>query len=241
MICFRCHFERYMALSCRGLAVAQPYHEERSAAQHHHVEGSIRRARMPVSYTNHKGQTYTLYRGQTKTGKPRYYFGRAGQGQGEPVTELPPGFTISESVNGVVSLVKERPSLIQPEEVAAIEAAVRQHPEARRYRVAVKHDRIEVYEQFGPDYNALVSELHIPGLSRPGLSEQLRDLEERHAQYTPVLRFILRDPTRRRFSVERISYLGSINDWLEMVQKGTVPVPTFPPALLPTPGTSHFT
>jgi hypothetical protein len=105
---------------------------------------------MPVSYTNRKGLTYTLYRGQTKTGKPRYYFGREGQSQGEPVTELPPGFTISESVNGVVSLVKDRPALIQPEEVAAVEAAVQQHPDARRYRVAVKGNRIEVYEQVGP-------------------------------------------------------------------------------------------
>jgi hypothetical protein len=59
---------------------------------------------MPVSYTNRKGLTYTLYRGQTKTGKPRYYFGREGQSQGEPVTELPPGFTISESVNGIEAL-----------------------------------------------------------------------------------------------------------------------------------------
>jgi hypothetical protein len=83
---------------------------------------------MPVSYTNHKGVTYTLYRGQTRTGKPRYYFGRPGQDQGEPVTELPPGFTISESVNGVVSLAKVRPALIQPEEVAAVEAVVQQHP-----------------------------------------------------------------------------------------------------------------
>src|SRR5207249_7598328 len=133
------------------------------APQHHRIEGSTRRTRMPVNYTNRKGQTYTLYRGQTKIGKPRYYFGRPGQGQGEPVTELPPGFTISESVNGVVSLVKDRPSLIQPEEVTAVEAAVQQHPEARRYRVAVKGNRIEVYEQVGPDYNELVSELHIPG------------------------------------------------------------------------------
>ncbi len=195
---------------------------------------------MPVSYTNRKGVTYTLYRGQTKTGKPRYYFGRAGQGQDEPVTELPSGFRISESVNGVVSLVKERPSLIQPEEVAAIEAAVRQHPEARRYRVAVKHDRIEVYEQFGPDYNALVSELHTPGLSRPGLSEQLRDLEERHAQYTPVLRFILRDATRRRFGVERMCYLGSIDGWLELREMGPGPVATLAPALIPTLGTDQF-
>src|SRR5437016_14564902 len=128
---------------------------------------------MPISYTNRKGLTYTLYRGQTKTGKPRYYFGRAGQGQGEPITELPPGFTISESVNGVVSLVKDRPSPIQPEEVAAIEAEVQQHPQARRYRVAVKHDRIEIYEQVGPDYQALLGELHTVGLSSPGPAERV--------------------------------------------------------------------
>ena len=153
---------------------------------------------MPVSYTNRKGVTYTLYRGQTRTGKPRYYFGLPAHSQGEPVMEIPPGFTISESVNGVVSLVKDRPSLVQPEEVAAVEAAVQQHPEAHRYRVAVKGNRIEVYEQVGPDYNELVSELHIPGLSRPGLAEELRALEERHARYTPLLRFTLLDPKQRR-------------------------------------------
>src|SRR5438270_369499 len=116
---------------------------------------------MPVSYTNRKGVTYTLYHGQTRKGKPRYYFGRPGQGQGEPVSEIPPGYTISESVNGVVSLVKDRPTLILPEEVgrsltrettpltlsliedrptlilpeevAAVETAVQRHPQARRY------------------------------------------------------------------------------------------------------------
>src|SRR5207245_10448002 len=98
------------------------------------VEGSTRRARMPVSYTNRKGLTYILYRGQTKTGKPRYYFGRAGQSQGEPGTELPPGYTISESVNCVLSLVKARPSLIQPEEGAGLEAVEQQPPVARRHR-----------------------------------------------------------------------------------------------------------
>ena len=117
---------------------------------------------MPVRYTNRKGMTYTLYRGQTRTGKPRYYLVDQAR-----VTELPPGFTISESVNGVVSLVKDRPTLIQPEEVAAIEAAMQQHPEARRYRVSVKHDKIEIYEYVGPDYEALLDELQPLGLSRP--------------------------------------------------------------------------
>ena len=193
---------------------------------------------MPVSYTNRKGVTYILYRGQTRTGKPRYYFGRPGQGQGEPVTELPPGFTISESVNGVVSLVKDRPLLIQPEEVAAIEEAVQQHPEARRYRVAVKHERIEIYEQVGPDYEALLGELQMVALSRQGLAERLQAEEERYARYEPVLRFILLDPTRRRFGAQRMCYLESIDGWLELGQTG--PVATLARALIPTLGTDQF-
>jgi hypothetical protein len=193
---------------------------------------------MTISYTNRKGLTYTLYRGQTRSGKPRYYFGRAGQSQGEPVTELPPGFTVSESVNGVVSLVKERPSLIQPEEVAAFEAAVQQHPEARRYRVVVKHNRIEIYEQVGPDYNAVFGDLHVAGLSRPGLSERLRALEERYARYTPVLRFVLLDPTRRQFGVERMCYRGSIDGWLELARTGSAE--KLAHELIPALGTDQF-
>ena len=194
---------------------------------------------MPINYTNRKGLTYTLYRGQTRTGKPRYYFGRAGQSQGEPVAELPPGFTISESVNGVVSLVKDRPALIQPEEVAAVEAAVQQHPEARRYRVAVKGNRIEIYEQAGPHYDTLLSELHMEYLSRPGLAEELRALEERHAQYTPVLRFTLLDTKQRLFSVERMCYLGSIDGWLELHGQ-TGLVAKLASELIPTLGTEQF-
>ena len=194
---------------------------------------------MPVSYTNRKGMTYILYRGRTRTGKPRYYFGHPGQSQGEPVTELPPGFTIGESVNGVVSLAKDRPALIKPEEVAAVKAAVQQHLEARRYRVAVKGNRIEIYEQVGPDYNALVNELHLPGLSRPGLAEELQALEERHAQYTPVLRFTLLDPKQRRFGVERMCYLGSIDGWLELHGQ-TGPVAKLTSALIPVLGTEQF-
>ncbi len=194
---------------------------------------------MPVSYTNRKGVTYTLYRGQTRTGKPRYYFGRSGQGQGEPVTEFPPDFTISESVNGAVSLAKDRPALIRPEEAAAVEAAVQRHPQAHRYRVAVKGNRIEVYEQAGPDYNSLVSELHIPRLSRPGLAEGLRALEERHAHYTPVLRFTLRDPKQRWFGSERMCSLESIDGWLELHGQ-TGPVAELARALISTLGTEQF-
>ncbi len=193
---------------------------------------------MPVNYTNRKGITYTLYRGESKTRKPRYYFGRSGQGQGETVTELPPGFTISESVNGVVSLIKDRPALILPEELAAIEAAVQRHPEARRYRVAVKHNRIEVYERVGPDYATVLGDMHMIGLSRPGLDERLQDLEEQHARYSPELRFILLDSTRRLFGAERMCYRSSVDGWLELGQMG--PVAQLARALIPTLGTDQF-
>jgi hypothetical protein len=195
---------------------------------------------MPINYTNRKGKTYTLYLGQSRTGKPRYYFGREGQGQGEPVADLPEGYTISESVNGVVSLVKGgRQSLILPEEEAAVEAEVQRHPDARHYRVVVKGKRIEVYERAGPDYMDVVRGLRIPGIERPGLAEELRDMQERHAQYEPVLRFNLIDAAEREFGVERMCYRSSVDGWLElMLTRG--PVAELARELIPTLGTDRF-
>ncbi len=61
---------------------------------------------MTVTYTNRKGRKYYLHRGVTKTGKPRYYFSR--KEKGELVDEIPTGYEINESVNGIVSLAKLR-------------------------------------------------------------------------------------------------------------------------------------
>jgi hypothetical protein len=198
---------------------------------------------VPVTYTNRKGTTYHLYRGQTKTGKPRYYFGRAVQGAGhagpgEPVEDLPPGFAIRESVNGVVSLARDRPSRLRPAEVAAVEAAVRRHRQGHRYRVAVTPERIDIYERVGPDLTDLLADLGLANVKRPEQVEQLRAEDERHTQYTPVLRFILADPDRRIFRVERMCYLSRIDGWLELGQRG--PVATLARALIPTLGTDRF-
>ena len=193
---------------------------------------------MPITYTNRKGITYTLYCGQTSTGKLRYYFGRADKGQSEPVMELPSGFKISESVNGVVSLVKERPSLIQPEEIAVIEAVMNEHPQATRHRVVVKHDRIEIYENSIPDFDVLLDALHIIGPSRTGLAERMYATEEPYAHYEPVMRFILLDPEKRRFGPERMCYRSSVNGWLKLVHTGSLI--ELAPALIPTLGTEQF-
>ncbi len=110
---------------------------------------------MPVTYTNRKGHTYYLCQGTTKTGKVRYYFARQPK-DGSP-DQVPEGYHISESVNGIVSLIKDRPQLILPQEVAHVEAAINRHPKARDYRVAVQKNQIVVYERLGPDVETLVA------------------------------------------------------------------------------------
>ena len=191
---------------------------------------------MPIKYTNRKGITYYLCRGVTKTGKPRYYFAR--EPKGDPVEQVPEGFKISESVNGIVSLVRDRPALIQPEEVAAVEAAVGQHPKSHKYRVSVKNNRIEVYEQVGLDAKELAAALAQDGLDMPGLADRLRPTMERRAQFTPVLRFILADAERRTFRVERWCYLGSIDDWIHVGPTG--PLDRLARHWIPRLGTDQF-
>ncbi len=85
---------------------------------------------MPITYSNRKGITFYLRQGVTKTGKTRYYFAR--QPKGERVEEIPAGYLIRESVNGVVSLAKSEPGLIEPREVAVVEQAVHRHPKAHK-------------------------------------------------------------------------------------------------------------
>ncbi len=195
---------------------------------------------MPITCTNRKGLLYYLCQGVTKTGKPRYYFAR--EPKGEMLEHIPEGYEISESVNGIVSLVKARPAQILPEEIAAVEAAVKRHPKSRNYRVSVKHDQINVYERIGPDADDLVKILHnsLAGLLPPSsatLSRVQSDLD-RHAQFTPVMRFVLADAEQRTFGVQRMCYLGSIDDWIGIGEYGKID--ELAARLLPKLGTDEF-
>ena len=190
---------------------------------------------MPITYTNRKGVTYHLCRGVTKTGKPRYYFAR--QPKGKPVQEIPQGWRISESVNGVVSLVKDRPSQILPEELAAVEAALERHPKSRNYRAVVKENRIEVYERVGLDADDLVAVLS-KQLDVPDLAERVHDWQDQRGRFAPVLRFVLADAEQRTFYVQRMSYRGSFEHWIHIGELG--PVDQLARSLIPTLGTDRF-
>ncbi len=175
---------------------------------------------MPITYTNRKGFTYFLNKGVTRTGKPRYYFSREQKGQ--PVEEIPQGYQVDESVNGIVSLVKSRPQLILAEESASVEAALKRHPKARNYRLAVKNDQIIIYEGIGGGIDSLRIILGQAGLKIDSVEDLLQAEIDRYTQFTPMMRFILDDQETREYHSERWCFRGSIDDWIYAGHSGKI-------------------
>ena len=195
---------------------------------------------MTISYTNRKGRTYYLCQGTTKTGKPRYYFSR--EPEGTPVEEMPAGYTIRESANAIVSLVKARPALLREEEIAVVQAAVRKHRQAKLYRVDAQAKRITIYEHVGADMRDLVkslaTELGMSGLRDKDMAQRAEAEEQIYGQFTPVMRFDLADSQRRYFKAQRMCYRGSIDDWIDIEFDKSIK--ELARRLIPTLGTDEF-
>lgn len=193
---------------------------------------------MPVTNTNRKGRTYFLCTGKTKTGKPRYFF--AAEPKGPLVEKLPSGYQIQESVNGVVSLSKIQPILLSDEDILVVNTALQAHPKAQHYRLDVKPKMISIYEQVGPDIVELGSQLaaDFGQILTNKLLQQLRETADRYAQFTPVLRFILVDEDSRAFSAQRMCYLGSVDDWIDVGYSHSLS--ELANTLIPTLGTDAF-
>jgi hypothetical protein len=59
-----------------------------------------------------------------------------------------------------------------------------------------------------------------------------------YIQYTPVMKFILGGMEKRLFNVKRMSYLGSIDDWIEIEYDKTIE--ELASALIQALGTDEF-
>jgi len=70
--------------------------------------------------------------------------------------------------------------------------------------------------------------------------KDLREILERGAQFTPILRFTLRvaDAETRSFGVQRWCYRGSIDDWIDVGASGSLD--QLARQLIPTLGTDKF-
>jgi hypothetical protein len=192
---------------------------------------------MPVTYTNRKGHTYYLCQGLTKTGKLHYYFAR--EPKDESPDQIPDGYRISESVNGVVSLIKDRPQLISPQEVASVEAALARHPRGRDYRVAVQKNQVVIYEQLGPDVETLSAIFgEFSPLPSAIVRKHLQEQMDKMARFSPIMRFILIDSDEHKFIAERRCYLDDVEDWIDIGESGSID--KLARRLIPKLGTDDF-
>ena len=191
---------------------------------------------MAVTYTNHKNVTYYLGQTVTKTGKPRYAFSREPAKQ--PIEQVPEGWEISESVNGIVTLAKAKPKLILADELAVVEVQLRRLPKAARYRCEAKANQIVLYENERPDVTNMIA-----GMIKQGMlisqreTQRLSQFEEDYAHFSPVMRFTLADPERRRFLAGRMVYRGE-GYWMTVGQEGSIF--DLVTRLVPTLGTEEF-
>ena len=171
---------------------------------------------MPITHTNAKGQTFSLYQGTTKTGKPRHYF--AMQSEGTLATAIPAGYEIYENPNAQVFLRRIPPKIITDEERRAVEEGMRRYATVKDYKIDVEGNAILIYtsEQDLDALADLFKHTHPNPLENVELMTTLRNT----MHYSPMLVFQLVDAQRRTFQTQRYCFLGSVDDWIEIGKPG---------------------
>lgn len=162
----------------------------------------VKPTRTVFTYENRMAVTYYLHEGQTKTGKPRYFFAKT-MGPGM-LSEMPKGFEVSESINGVVSVRKRTTdrAVVPEEDVKVVVDVVARHAHLQGYLVRPLDNAVVIFEPH----------------PRPS---ELRDLAERYgtfyrasnfieermkkAQYAPIMKF---EREGDGYAVRRMTYRG---------------------------------
>jgi hypothetical protein len=171
---------------------------------------------VPITHTNAKGQTFTLYQGTTKTGKPKYYF--AMQSEGTLAKAIPAGYEIYENPNAQVFLRRIPPKVITDEECQIVEEGMRTYAEVKDYKVDVRGNALLIYTA-DQDMETLAAIVCNPHASREENTRRMTLLRQ-GIHYSPMLVFQLIDAQRRTFQTQRYCFLGSVDDWIEIGKPG---------------------
>jgi hypothetical protein len=157
---------------------------------------------MPEIHTNRRGQTYYLHSGETKTGKPRYWFSM--KDNGPLVESIPEGYEVYENPDCQVFLRKIVPQLVTPDEVAVVEDGLKRYAPDQNCIVDIQGEHIVVYH----------AERVMLDLERFGFG--VRELPPSYRNYMKVMRFTLKDEGSRRFRAQRWCFRGSIDRWIDL-------------------------
>jgi hypothetical protein len=171
---------------------------------------------VPITHTNAKGQTFALYQGTTKTGKPRYYF--AMQSEGTLAKAIPAGYEIYENPNAQVFLRRIPPKIITDEECQIVNEGMRKYAEVKDYKVDVRGNALLIYTA-DQDMDTLAALVCNPHASREENARRMTLLRQ-GIHYSPMLVFQLVDASRRTFQTQRYCFLGAVDDWIEIGKPG---------------------
>jgi hypothetical protein len=157
---------------------------------------------MSVTHVNRKNDTYYLHVGQTKTGKPKYWFSKSSEG--DLVDTVPTGYEVYENPEAQVFLRKIVPQLVTPFEVAIVENGLKRYAPGQFCIVDVQGEHIVVHHA-----ERVTFSLDRFGLGTHALPPSCRS-------YVKVMRFTLTDENTRRFRVQRWCFRGSIDRWIDL-------------------------
>ena len=171
---------------------------------------------MPITHINAKGQTFSLYQGTTKTGKPRYYL--AMQSEGTLAQAIPAGYEIYENPNAQVFLRRIPPKIITDAEHQVVEEGMRTYATVKDYKIDVRGKAILIYTAI-QEIDALTN-LFKALYPDPTTNVELMANLRKAVHYSPMLVFQLVDAQRRTFQTQRYCFLGSVDDWIEIGKPG---------------------
>jgi hypothetical protein len=151
----------------------------------------------------------------TKKGKLKYFFSM--KRDGTPVEKMPEGYEIYENPNARVFLRRIQPQMISDMEVGIVRQGMNRFSHLSDCRIDVKKNVITV---FTPDQDRDTLASNLNNMFGIHVQHIKAIIEEIH--YSPVMRFILVDEVERKFVAERYCFLGSIDDWIDIGESGTL-------------------
>lgn len=164
---------------------------------------------MSIKYTNSKGKTYYLHKGQTKSGNDKYYFSMKTSGYICDI--IPKGYEIYEHPNAQVFLRKIPKKIILDSERDIVEKELREASSLRSYKIDIRKNIIQIYT---PDQDIDAIEKIIGG-ALP-ISESTKGAIASIIHYSPNMQFILVDEENRIFYTQRYNYLSRIDGWMDI-------------------------
>ncbi|MCK5806605.1 MAG: hypothetical protein KAI66_27495 [Lentisphaeria bacterium] len=160
-----------------------------------------------LSHTNCNGVTFYLHKGQTKTGKPRYFVAKTVR-KGA-ITTMPEGFEFSESINGVVSVRRSttgKPK-IPDTDLAMARAELARHPHLARYRVEETNGAIVVFEPKGGVDPSIIADLAQTMFVSPEFIAAQFEKKLARTKYDPVMKLVP-SGEQGHYTVHRMTYRG---------------------------------